>query len=184
MRVLGIVGSPRKNGNTDILVEESLRGAASAGAETEKVLLADLRIGPCRACEACKRGECVQEDDMPALLEKMFAADAWALGTPVYWWGPSAQMKAFIDRWYAADNQPARRTRMAKRVALITPYADAGPETARHLVGMLGDALAYLGADFAEKLLVDTVGPAGEVKSRPEALQQAFDLGVRLARGL
>jgi multimeric flavodoxin WrbA len=182
MRVLGIVGSPRRNGNTDILVTEALRGAASAGAETERVRLSDLSIGPCRACESCKQGECVQADDMPGLFRQMFAADVWILGTPVYWWGPTAQMKAFIDRWYAADNRPELRARMKKRVALVSPYADAGEATARHLVGMIGDALAYLGADFAGKLLVDAVGPAGEVRSRPEALQRAFDLGAQLAR--
>ena len=71
-RVLGIVGSPRRGGNTEILVGEALRGAEEAGALTEKVILSRLDIGPCQACDACgKAGQCVQQDDMPALLEKM-----------------------------------------------------------------------------------------------------------------
>jgi multimeric flavodoxin WrbA len=100
LQVLGIVGSPRKGGNTETLIDAVLSGAQEAGAWTEKVLLRDLEIGPCRACDACQRtGMCVQEDDMPALLEKMKHSSVWVLGTPVYWWGPTAQFKAFLDRW-------------------------------------------------------------------------------------
>jgi hypothetical protein len=70
--VLGIVGSPRRHGNTEMLVNEALRGAEEADASVEKVILSKLDVGPCRACDACRKtGECVQRDDMPALLEQM-----------------------------------------------------------------------------------------------------------------
>jgi multimeric flavodoxin WrbA len=84
--VLGIVGSPRRGGNTETLVDEVLRGAEEAGALVEKVILSKLDIGPCRACDACQdTGECVQRDDMPALLEQMEHSQVWVLGTPIYW---------------------------------------------------------------------------------------------------
>ena len=68
-RVLGIVGSPRRGGNTEIMVNEVLAGAQAAGALTEKVILSELDITPCRACNGCRKtGACVQRDDMPALL--------------------------------------------------------------------------------------------------------------------
>ena len=75
-RVLGIVGSPRRGGNTEILVDEVLAGAEEAGALAEKVILTRLNIAPCQACDACRdTDECVQQDDMSALLEKMHLED-------------------------------------------------------------------------------------------------------------
>ena len=182
MHVIGIVGSPRKGGNTDVLVTEALRGAASAGATTEKVALVDYEVNPCRACGACHgTGVCAQDDDAAALLEKLFASDAWVLGTPVYWWGPSAQLKAFVDRWYAPIHAPERRAKLAKRVALVSPFGDADPATARHIVGMLDDALAYLKAEFAGQLLVPDTHSRGGVVQDERVMRDAFDLGVRLA---
>ena len=99
MKVLGIVGSPRRKGNTEVLVDEVLAGAAEVGISTEKVILTDLQISPCKACDACRKSEnCLQEDDMMELLDKMGQCDVWVLGTPLYWWGPSAQFKVFLDR--------------------------------------------------------------------------------------
>ncbi len=183
MHVLGVVGSPRKGGNTDVLVSEALRGAASAGATAEKIVLSELEIHPCRACGGCHRtGVCQQDDDMGPLVEKLLAADAWVLGTPVYWWGPSAQMKAFVDRWYAPAQTAERKAKLRKRVGLVAAFADADPATPRHLVGMFEEALSYLEADFAERLLV-TADKRGEVAGNDRAMADAFALGARLARG-
>ena len=83
--VLGIVGSPRRQGNTEILVDEVLAGAAENAALTHKVILSELDIAPCKACEVCTRtGKCVHQDDMSDLLTQMFESDVWVLGTPVY----------------------------------------------------------------------------------------------------
>jgi len=72
VKVLGIVGSPRKGGNTDALVEEVLEGARSKGAETEKIYLDDLKIRPCDACELCsENGKCVIEDDFQFIFQKI-----------------------------------------------------------------------------------------------------------------
>ena len=85
-RVLGIVGSPRRGGNTEILVDTVLRGAEEAGALTEKVILNNLEIAPCQACDvACEEtGECIQQDDMVKVVEQMQRSEIWVLGTPVY----------------------------------------------------------------------------------------------------
>lgn len=109
MRVLGIVGSPRRGGNTETLVDEVLMGAGEADAMTEKIILSELEVAPCKACNECRRdGRCAQEDDMVALLDKMRQSKAWVLGTPVYWGGPTAQFKAFIDRWYGVERGSSR----------------------------------------------------------------------------
>jgi multimeric flavodoxin WrbA len=181
-RILAIVGSPRQGGNTDLLVDEALKGAAEQGAQIEKVFLGNLEIGGCRACEACLRNEvewCIQQDDMIHLYEKILTADAIILGTPVYWWGPSAQLKAFMDRWYAL-NGTKREKLKGKQVALICVMGDTDPATARHVLGMFQDSFAYLGMPFENQLVV-SAHQAGAVAENKEAIQEAWHLGNFLA---
>jgi len=102
MKILGIVCSPRKGGNTEILVEEALQAARKAGAETELVLVADKNISPCDACGACSEdGICKTDDDMQPIYQQLESADGIIFGTPVYFINVSAQAKAVIDRTYA-----------------------------------------------------------------------------------
>ena len=125
MRVLGVVGSPRKNGNTEILVDEVLRGAKDAGATVEKIFLNELKILPCQSTcsEYCKaKGNCKITDDMSSLYDKLYGSDCIVLGTPIYWWGPSAQMKAFIDRWYAFSHPAFIKKIEGKKLVLVAPF--------------------------------------------------------------
>ena len=102
MKILGIVCSPRKGGNTEILVREALEAAHEAGAETELVLIADKEIAPCDGCGAClKTGICIIKDDMQALYQQLEQADGLIFGTPVYFANVTAQAKAVMDRTYA-----------------------------------------------------------------------------------
>jgi len=102
VEIIGIVCSPRKGGNTEILVEEALNAAREKGAKTEIVLMADKQINPCNACEGCvENGACVIEDDMQEIYQKLENADGIIFGTPVYFNNVSAQAKAVIDRTYA-----------------------------------------------------------------------------------
>jgi multimeric flavodoxin WrbA len=99
IRIIGIVGSPRVGGNTEILVGEALKAAEGDGAETELLRLADKEIKPCDACLSCRKtGECRIEDDFKSVFEKMVQADGIILGSPVYFSSATAQMKALIDR--------------------------------------------------------------------------------------
>ena len=174
-RVLGIVGSPRRRGNTETLVDEVLRGAEEAGALVEKVILSKLDIGPCRACNACRKtGECVQRDDMPALLEQMERSQVWVLGTPIYWWGPTAQFKAFIDRWYGAGHI---LTFKGRRVILIIPLEDTDVGTARHTIGMLTDVLDYLKMELFTTVVAPGVLHRGEVREHLDVLARARRAG-------
>ena len=96
--VLIISGSPRKNGNSEMLCDAFAAGAAAAGKNVEKISLAGKKIGFCTACYACHGGECPQKDDAPAIIQKMLAADVIVLATPVYFFTMCAQLKALIDR--------------------------------------------------------------------------------------
>ena len=102
MRILGIVCSPRKGGNTEILVKEALEAAREAGGETELILVADKNITPCDGCGSCvENGTCKIQDDMQMIYEQLELADGVILGTPVYFANVSAQAKAIMDRTYS-----------------------------------------------------------------------------------
>lgn len=99
--VLIISASPRKNGNSDLLCNEFLKGAVDAGHQVEKIFLADKKINYCVGCGLCSRNDysgCSQKDDMEDLVEKMIEADVIVLASPVYFYTINAQMKTFIDR--------------------------------------------------------------------------------------
>ena len=102
LKVIGLVCSPRKNGNTETLVREALREARKNGAETEIIRTTDMRILPCDGCAHChKEGKCRIDDDMQELYNKMLDADGIVLGSPVYFWSVSGHAKILMDRTYA-----------------------------------------------------------------------------------
>ena len=111
MKVLALSGSPRKKGNTETLLRAVLKGVEAAGGEIELIRLYDLRIQPCIACGGCdKTGECVLEDDMQELYPKILASQRIILASPIYFYGITAQAKAFIDRCQALWNRKRLQT--------------------------------------------------------------------------
>ncbi len=193
IRVLGIVGSPREGGNTDTLVAETLRAAEEAGARTKKLFIGKYKIAPCTSCGACvKTGQCFQRDGMDELVPLMEEHQIWVLGTPVYWWGATAQMKVFIDRWFAPWANPKTREVFNHRIAVLaTPLGDTNPAVARHTTGMFEDIFAFLGIPIVATIVAHNVGGSGiekgaDVLKRPELLKAARDAGrkaVELAQG-
>ena len=174
MEILGINGSPRSKGNTEILLDAVLAGAKEAGATISSVKLRELDVSPCRACDACKRtGKCIQKDDMQDLLLKMESSDVWIMGTPVYWWGPTAQLKAFIDRWYGINRDFFKD----RKAVLVIPLGSSNPRTAQHVLGMFEDIFSYLGMKQIGTLLAPGVYERGEAKTRLDLLEEATKLG-------
>lgn len=101
-KVLILSGSPRKNGNSDLLCDEFAKGANEAGHKVEKIRIAEKNIGYCRACYTCKNtGKCIIHDDMAEILQKIIDADVLMLASPVYFYSIDAQLKAVIDRTVA-----------------------------------------------------------------------------------
>jgi multimeric flavodoxin WrbA len=114
MRVVGITGSPRKNGNTEILMKEVLGVARDAGCETEMFSMSEKQVAPCDACGTCfETGSCVVQDDMQELYEMLERADAVIFGSPVYFGSVSAQTKAVMDRMFALLRQRALKDKVA-----------------------------------------------------------------------
>ncbi|MHA2178689.1 MAG: flavodoxin family protein [Candidatus Thorarchaeota archaeon] len=174
--VLGIIGSPRRGGNTETLVDSVLAGAMECGATAEKVVLNELEISPCRACNGCqKSGGCILNDDMDAITELMQKSDIWVFGTPVYWWGPTAQFKAFIDRWYGLDH----RVFQGKQVILTIPMGGGNDHYARHTVGMFRDICNYLGMTCAETVVAPGMNGRNSVRENSRILESARTAGIR-----
>ncbi|NVM34990.1 MAG: flavodoxin family protein [Candidatus Lokiarchaeota archaeon] len=180
LQVLGIVGSPRQGGNTDILVDQVLTGAEEMGASIEKVILNKLNINPCQACNSCyKTGKCMHNDDMEELLEKMEDSALWVLGTPVYWWGPTAQFKAFLDRWYC----PKHETFKGKHVILVIPL-EGSSINARHTIGILTDVCNYLGIELDETVLAPGMNEKGAVLENVKLIKKAYNTGKKAIKML
>lgn len=181
-KILGVMGSPRANGNTHALVSRILGSAGSRGADTELVCLGDLRIRQCDGCHVCwKTGKCAKNDDMQGLYPKLAEADAIVLGTPVYWYGPTAIMKGFIDRLVYFNSPRTRPMIRGRRAALAIPFEDTTRETADLLVRMLEKSLAYLEMPMVGRVVVPGVGELGEVLGKKEALLDCERVGCLLA---
>ncbi len=183
-KVLVFMGSPRARGNSTILAEQAAEGARKAGAEVEVFRLAKMKIGPCLACEGCrKKGAdgCVQKDDMKPLYAKLRAADALLIAGPVYWFSINAQVKLFLDRLYAFGAEEYRPLK-GKRLGIILTYGDTDPFTsgAVNALRSFQDAAAYVGAKI-EGLVYGSGDKAGEIKANAELLKDAAELGRMLA---
>lgn len=176
--VLGIAGSPRKNGNTATLVSEVLRGARTSGMRTEIVFLGDVVIGECNGCHRCREGApCRQNDDMQALYSRVTESDAIVFGTPVYWFGPTALMKLFLDR-FVYFNCPENREKIrGTRAVLVAPFEDNDNETAAPLVCLFEKSLAYLEMELVRTLLVPGVTKPGEAGENREIMRKMFETG-------
>ena len=175
--VLGVVGSPRRGANTETLVDSVLAGAIESGATASKVVLSELNIAPCQACNKCQReGMCIHDDDMGELIELMMKSDIWVLGTPIYWWGPSAQFKAFIDRWYGVD----QRIFQGKQVILTIPMGGKNDHYARHTVGMFKDICNYLGMICVEAVVAPGMSGRTSAKENLRLLELTKDAGASI----
>ncbi len=189
IQVLGVVGSPRKGGNTDLLLEQVLAGAASTGAEVNRIVIRELNIAPCRACEACsRRGICVIQDDMQQVYPKLIAADRLAFASPIYFLGVSAQAKAFIDRtqclWarqYVLRQPLVEADKATQRKGLFISVG--GTKGKRLFEGAIRTVRSFFDAiqmQYVGELVFWSVDERGAIRKHPTALQQAFDMGVKL----
>ena len=181
-KVIGFVGSPRLNGNTHILVSKVLEGAQNSGAAVELVLLGSLNIKDCDGCLACWKGlPCPKNDDMNLLFPKIIDSDVLVFGTPVYWYGPTAVIKAFLDR-FVYFNCPENRPKIrGKSAAIAVPFEEENVETASLVVKLFEKSFDYLEIKLAGKIIVPGAGEKGAVLKKPEKLDEAYQLGRDLA---
>ncbi len=172
-KVLILSGSPRKGGNSDLLCDEFMRGAAEAGHEVEKIRVAEKKVGYCSACYACRAsGVCVKKDDMAEILQKMIDADVLVLASPVYFYSVDAQLKAVIDRTLA------RWTEIRdKEFYYLVTCADKDREAQERTIECFrGFADCVEGAREMGIVYGTGVYQKGEIKENP-AFAEAYEMG-------
>ncbi len=191
LKVLGIAGSPRRDGNTDHLLQQVLAGASSHGAETKTVVLSELNISPCRHCDGCiKTGKCVVEDDMQWIHADLREFDRIVLASPIFFMGATAQTKAMIDRCQALW--------VIKYVLKLPVAINPGKERRGIFVSVGGTRLANLfqptmatvkswfttlEIGYTGELVFSGIDEKEAILRHPTALKDAFAVGQKLVTG-
>jgi multimeric flavodoxin WrbA len=183
-KILVLLGSPRRKGNSAILAEQIAKGAKAGKAKVETIFLHEKSIAPCKACMACqKKGSkgCAIRDDMQEIYPKLLEADGWVIASPVYWFNMSAQTKLFMDRCFglpAYQKDPFR----GKRIAIAMTYGDEDPFTSGcvNALRAFQDAYRYTESEIVG-MVYGSAMDAGQIRANEKLLQEAFDLGKMLA---
>lgn len=212
MNVIGINGSPRKQWNTATLVSKALEGAAAQGAATELFHLYDLDFKGCKSCFACKMrggksyGKCVLNDDLAPVLEKIAAADALVIGSPIYFGTVTGETRSFLERVlfpYLTYTVPygtlfPRKIKTGFIYTMNVPeelskevgYEQVFTTNERYMQLLLGSAESLCAfdtcqADDYSKVVMESFDPIHKAQRRTEVLplecKRAFELGQRLA---
>ncbi len=188
MRVVGIAGSPRRFGNTEILLLEALRGAEEEGARTEIFVVGEMNISPCRHCGGCSEsGVCVIEDEMRGIYRAIEELDILIIAAPIFFYGLPAQMKAVVDRCQAFW---ARRYLLGRPIAgggrRLGAFISVGGTKAKdlfaHAKAVINLLFRILEIEYAGELLLSGIDERGAVRGHPDALRRARALGGELVR--
>ncbi|MFZ2331249.1 MAG: flavodoxin family protein [Atribacterota bacterium] len=191
VKVVGIIGSPRKGMNTDTLVSRTLEGAKSSGADTEKIYLNDLKILPCQACARFPAPDyCFFHDGMDKIYQVLLNADALVIGAPAYFGSMSAQLKLLIDRSNCLaemttlpDGKVRFISRLEKRkkgIFIWVANLSKNPEPA--LVSIRLWSKYFANVELLDTLLATESDLGDGARNKKEYLEQAFNLGVLLVQ--
>ena len=187
-KVLGISGSPRRNGNTELLLKELLNGAEASGLEVELVILDELSISPCTSCDSCQKdGQCVINDDMQLMYGKLLETDYVVFASPVYFKGVSAQMKALIDRcqalWsrkYILKQKLVSPDRPGRKGYFISTSGSVGNNIFSGAIMTIRSIFHVLDIEYKGELLFEGMEKKGDITNHSNALQTAFGVGMSL----
>ncbi|GAB4354391.1 MAG: flavodoxin family protein [Candidatus Abyssubacteria bacterium] len=193
MKVIAFNGSPRKNANTVTLIEAVLKGAAAKGAETRLVNLNELNMKGCQGCEACKKkpGQCAYKDDLQPLLQEMKECDAIVLGSPIYWFRTSAQLKALIDRFYCfmgEETNPETGEKQGyftfpggKKFVIVTSQGDENPELYQPTLDWLNLVASVMSASSTEFIThVGSENDKNSARNNADLMAKAEAVGAAL----
>lgn len=179
MKILSVLGSPRRKGSTSLALAEYLRAIKeNTENQVDEVFLADMNIHGCTECLGCRRngGTCVIKDDMQVLYEKLDSADLIIIATPVFWFNMTAQTKAFIDRWFAVYE----KSLAGKKLSLISTFGDSNHKTSGYTI--LEDSIKTI-CNFIGMELVHSYAFSAEEFDNPNLnnrLAELYKLGKEI----
>lgn len=182
MKIVGIEGSPRKDGNTEKLVRRILAGAKEAGGKTEFLKLADLTINYCLGCGSCRvTGECVVKDDMDRLVDTIQQSDVIVLGSPIYVWQVSGNTKVFMDRLCRLLT-PDYESRLngPKRIAFAYTQGNPDGELFKPYLDFQEKVYPFLGFTLAGRIQATGTRTKDDILAQEETLARAFSFGQNL----
>lgn len=176
MKILIITGSPRKNGNSNFLVDNFIKGAQEKGHQIFRFDSAFKKVHPCIACNKCgMNGDCIFNDDFNYVRENLVDSDMVVFATPMYYFGISAQIKTVIDRFYAING----KIHIPKKTALIMTYADTEEKEAQPIKKHFETLINYLGWTNVGEIVASGVWTQGSVKNTKYP-KMAYELGKNL----
>jgi len=194
MKILGVVGSKRKNGNTSLLMKEALDAANNEGLETEIIYLGDYNISGCTGCEGCKKSfACVIKDGMQELYPKIIRADGLIIGSPTYFYNITAEMKAFIERMYCFEVfddtdrsvwmsiNEAFGGKLAATIAICEQHDEKDMGVTSEVMDL---SLASLGYRIVDSVKILKLYELGAATSSENAIKKSRQAGSKLARTL
>ena len=182
MKIVGIEGSPRKDGNTEKLVKKILAGADEAGGKTEFLKLADLTINYCLGCGSCRAtGECVVKDDMDRLVDAIQQSDVIVLGSPIYVWQVSGNTKVFMDRLcrLLTPNYESRLNG-PKRIAFAYTQGNPDGELFKPYLDFQEKVYPFLGFTLAGRIQATGTRTKDDILAQEDTLARAFSFGQKL----
>jgi len=189
LKVLGIAGSPRRDGNTDLLLRQVMAGAASQGAKVKAVILSELNISPCRHCDGClKTGKCVVDDDMQWLHTDLREADRVILASPIFFMGVTAQTKAMIDRcqtlWvikYVLKLPVALNPDKERKGIFVSVGGTRLRNLFQPAIATVKSWFTALDINYDGELVFSGIDEKDAILRYPTALKDAFVVGQKLA---
>jgi multimeric flavodoxin WrbA len=191
IKVLGIYGSPRRGGNTELLLDETLKGAAEQGARVEAIHLRGLRVSPCNECLSCfTDGACVIADDMQGIYPRLLEAHIVILASPIFFYGITGWAKAMVDRCQAlwarkyVLHDPLLETEKKRKGFFISVGGTKGQRVFEGAILTVRYFFDAFDTKYTGDLLFRGVDACGDIRKNPDALPQAFAAGGKLVSDL
>lgn len=185
MKILGIVGSPRVEGNTQKLVEMILASAAENGAETKIFNLNKLNIKGCQSCYHCKTTDegCIVKDDMQQLYNELGQTDGVIISSPIYMWQISGQLKVFTDRLFAFIGPDFKNKLGRKKSVLVFTHGNPNEKMFKDYIDQTTRMYKFLGFDVKDVMIAGGLRKPGTVSKKDKLVQKTKELGEILTKG-
>jgi len=187
LKVLGIAGSPRRGGNTDLLLAEVLKGAQSRGAEVKTIILSEFDIAPCQHCDACfVTGRCKFNDDMQLVYQELETADRIVLASPIHFMGVTAQAKAMIDRCQALWarkyklNLPPLGNRRDRKGLFVSVGGSKVTNLFQPALATVKAFFISLDISYVGEITFPGIDNKGDIMKHSDALRKAYLAGQKL----
>ncbi len=182
MKVVGFVGSPRKNGNTDVLVQQALDGASESGADVEKFYINDMDFKGCQGCNYCREVDaCKLNDEMEKAYDALRNADGFVFGSPIYFFQFTGQMRQFIDRCFALINPDfTPRIDAGKKAVIVGAQGNPEPDAFKSTFDEFSQVLQMFGMDVKGTFVDSGHHVPGGVKENTELMAQVKTAGNQL----